>query len=341
MKKLVILVLIALVLGGGLYGYQKYMQIFAPNVPDSIGQDVLEIPTGSGFEEVVQALNRQRLLINEESFRWVADKMNYTTRTVKSGKFRIRPGMNNRALVGLLRSGAQTPVKLTIRAARNLPALAGMVSPALEFDSTALIRFLLNEWLPGSAYDEDDAMTQFIPNTYEFYWNTSPEEFIGRMQKEHLRFWNENRKEKARDLGLTPGEVYILASIVERETQHADERSRIAGVYLNRLKKGMPLQADPTVIFAHQDFTIRRVLNRHLEIDSPYNTYKYAGLPPGPICMPTIRTIDATLNAEDHTYLYFCVDPDTPGTHAFASTLSGHLRNARKYQQWANRNGIR
>jgi UPF0755 protein len=289
----------------------------------------------------VHTLAENGLIMDEEGFRWVAEKMKYGDGSVKPGRYAIRPGMSNRALVGLLRSGRQEPVQITIRAVRNLEMLAGLAGRGLEFDSTALIRYIRDEWLPNAPYTKENALTLFIPNTYEFYWNTPPRQFVARMQREHDKFWNGKRTELARQLGLSPAEVYTLASIVERETQHADEKPRIAGVYRNRLEKGMLLQADPTVIFAQNDFTLRRVLKKHLEIDSPYNTYKYTGLPPGPIYMPTIQTIDATLNAEDHQYIYFCVNPEKPGTHAFASTLNAHLRNARRYQQWANNNGIR
>ncbi len=340
-KNIFIFILIAVVLVAGSVGYNKYRQVFSPNVPHSIEEELIDIPTRAGFEEVVDLLNAKRLLIDEKGFRWVAEKMHYHNASVKAGKYRIKPGMSNRDLVGLLRSGRQEPVRVTIRAVRNLDMLAGLASRDLEFDSAALIGYILKDWLPGTSYTRENALSLFIPNTYEFYWNTTPQQFVERMQKEHDRFWAGKRSEQANALGITPVEVYTLASIVERETQDNSEKPRIAGVYLNRLEKGMLLQADPTVIFAQNDFTLKRVLKKHLEIDSPFNTYKYTGLPPGPIYMPTIQTIDATLNAEDHQYIYFCVNPEKPGTHAFASTLRGHLRNARRYQQWANRNGIR
>lgn len=330
-----------LILIGGFIAYQKYQQIFKPNVPDALENDVVYLPSDANFEFVVQTLVDQNIILDESSFRWVAGQMNYGDGKIKPGRYQIPPGLHNRALVGLLRSGNQSPVKVTIRAAKNMQYLAGIVEEKLEFDSLEFLNYVYDQWLPASDFNVDQMMTVFIPNTYEFFWNTSPEKFMKRMEQEHQKFWTEKRKEKAEKLGLTPAEVYTLASIVERETQNKSERSRIAGVYLNRIRKGMLLQADPTVIFAHQDFSIRRVLNRHLEIDSPYNTYKYAGLPPGPIYMPTINSIDASLNAEDHDYIFFCVNPETPGAHAFASTLRGHNRNARRYQNWANRNGIR
>jgi UPF0755 protein len=341
MKRIIIIILFLAILIGGYLGYDKYNQIFSSNVPASLESEILTLPTGSDLEAVIALLKTGNFLKNEKSFRWVAEKMNYSSKTVKPGRYKIQPGSSNKTLIGLLRSGNQVPVRITIRAAKHLFALAGMAAEKLEFDSSSFVNYLLNDWLPTSNFSKENAISVFIPNTYEFFWNTSPDQFIARMEKEHKKFWNANRMQNAKKLNLSPAEIYTLASIVERETQNKDERSRIAGVYLNRIKKGMLLQADPTVIFAHQDFSMRRVLKKHLEIDSPYNTYKYAGLPPGPIYMPTIHSIDATLNAEDHNYIFFCVNPEKLGTHSFASSLSGHLRNARKYQQWANRNGIR
>jgi UPF0755 protein len=341
MKRFLFVIILIAILIGGFIGYQKYGQVFHPNVPQSLDDDILMIPTGSVFEDVIKNLKAGDFILKEKSFRWVAEKMNYRDNTVKPGRYQIAGGMSNKALIGMLRSGNQAPVRITIRAAKHLNALAGMASEKLEFDSLEMVNYLLNEWIPNSDFSRENAISMFIPNTYEFFWNTSTGEFVTRMEKEYKKFWNDKRMEKAKSLDLSPQEIYTLASIVERETQNKEERSRIAGVYLNRIKKGMLLQADPTVIFAHQDFSMRRVLKKHLEIDSPYNTYKYAGLPPGPIYMPTIHAIDATLDAEDHEYIFFCVNPEKLGTHAFATTLRGHMRNARRYQQWANRNGIR
>jgi len=185
-------------------------------------------------------------------------------------------------------------------------------------------------------------LSLFIPNTYEFWWDSSANEIINRMAKENRKFWEaKNRSKKAEALGLDKKQVYTLASIVEKETQANSEKERIAGVYLNRLKRGMLLQADPTVVFAVNQFDLKRVLNKHLEFDSPYNTYKNKGLPPGPIYMPGIRSIDAVLNAEKHNYLYFCAKPDDSGTHAFATNLIGHNKNAQRYWNWLRKNGIR
>ncbi|HFB99774.1 MAG TPA: endolytic transglycosylase MltG, partial [Phaeodactylibacter sp.] len=197
------------------------------------------------------------------------------------------------------------------------------------------------EFINKLGFKKETLISLFIPNTYEFFWNTNAKQFFEKMKKEQGIFWKKNNREKkAADLNMTKAEVYTLASIVERETNQNDEKKRIAGVYLNRLKKGILLQADPTVVFATRDFAARRVLNRHINFDSPYNTYKYAGLPPGPISMASISSIDAVLNAEKHSYLYFCAKPDNSGHHAFAKTLAGHNRNANKFRNWLNKQRI-
>jgi UPF0755 protein len=218
--------------------------------------------------------------------------------------------------------------------------LAAFVSHRLEADSATLMNSLNDDvYLRPYDLDSQTCMALFIPNTYEFYWNTSVEQFLQRMKKEYEHFWNEERKNKAAALKLTPLQVTSLASIVEEETNYNPEKSRIAGVYLNRMKDKMMLQADPTVKFAIRDFSIRRVLNTHLAYVSPYNTYLNKGLPPGPICTPSIKTIDAVLNAEQHDYLYFCADPDKPGTHVFARTYHEHQLNAKRYQKWLMQRG--
>jgi UPF0755 protein len=200
---------------------------------------------------------------------------------------------------------------------------------------------MLDEYLPDSDFREETLLSLFIPNTYETWWNLSARKLMERMEHEHDRFGNEKRRAAAEALSMTPVEVYTLASIVESETQAQDERATIAGVYHNRLRQGIPLQADPTIRFAVGDMSIRRVLFRHLEIDSPYNTYRNAGLPPGPIAMPTIQSIDAVLFPEKHEYIFFCAKPGYDGRHLFARTHAAHAENARVYQAWLDEQGIR
>lgn len=258
------------------------------------------------------------------------------------GHYRLREGMSYLQLARTFQRGWQTPVRVTFNNVRTLPQLAGRLAGQLEADSLQLARVFLNDTIPARyGYTPETFIGMFIPNTYEMYWTVSPAGFLDRMQQESGRFWNAEREQKRERTGLSRNEVITLASIVYEETQKTDEMPRVAGVYLNRLKTGMLLQADPTVKFAVGDFTLRRILFVHLEADSPYNTYKYAGLPPGPICMPSVAAIDAVLNFEDHHYYYFCAREDFSGYHNFARTLAEHNRNAARYQQALNQRGIR
>ena len=241
----------------------------------------------------------------------------------------------------MLRGGNQTPLSLTIQNVRTLDQLTGRVAARLEMDSVTLANFFNTQFDSLAQTTPETRLTRFIPNTYEFYWTVTPEDFVSRMLKEHEKFWNEERQAKAAALNMTPTEVYTLASIVEKETNYNPEKPRVAGVYLNRLAIDMPLQADPTVVFAVGDFEMKRGYHGHLQIDSPYNTYKNTGLPPGPIFMPGIPSIDAVLNREQHNYLYFCAKPPEEGEgHAFAETYDAHLVNANRYQKWLTANGF-
>jgi UPF0755 protein len=260
---------------------------------------------------------------------------------VKPGKYLIKDGMSNRDLIHMLRSGHQVTVRLVFNNIRLKKDLASQISRQLEADSVSLVKLLNNDTaLSGIGFNRFTIMTLFIPNTYDFYWNTSAEEFLRRMQKEYKKFWNDERIEKGRLAMLNPVEVTILASIVEEETQKDSEKPVIAGLYINRLRKGMLLQADPTIKFALGDFTIKRVLKKYKDIDSKYNTYKYEGLPPGPICIPSISSINAVLNYQRNDYLYMCAKEDFSGYHTFARTIEQHERNAKLYQSALTRAGI-
>ncbi len=249
--------------------------------------------------------------------------------------------MNNNELVNLLRSGKQVPVKFVINNCRVKQEVISLAGKQLEVDSNRLSAIFNNEeFLSKYGLNAENAGTLFIPNTYEFNWNTSAEQFFERMYKEHQKFWTAERKIKANAMKLSESQVSILASIVEKETRKKSEMPIVAGVYMNRLKKGMLLQADPTLVFASGNYNINRVLNSHKEIASPYNTYKYSGLPPGPICITDTRAIDAVLNYEKHDYLYFCANPDMSATHIFAKTYEQHQVNARKFQQELNKRKI-
>lgn len=291
------------------------------------------------FEKVVSRLNDIGMP-SEKIFRLLADRMNYDE-NVKSGRYAIKNGMNTLDVIRLLRSGNQTAVKLTFNNIRLKENLAGRLSKQLLIDSLSLLDALNDETLTTSlGFDLTTIVTMFIPNTYEVYWDTDIDSFIKRMKREYNSFWNEDRTAKAEKVGLSPVQVSILASIVEEEATYADEYATVAGLYLNRLKKGMRLEADPTVKFAVGDFTLRRILFKHLEVESPYNTYKVTGLPPGPIRIPSVAAIDAVLSPQEHSYLFMCAKDDLSGRHNFAVTHAEHARNAARYQQALNRAGI-
>lgn len=338
-KALIILAIIAVT--GLIAAFYVYRMIFNDNVK---GAETVElyIPTGASYEDVTNLLKEQDILEDPSSFNRVAGWMKYHKDEVPSGYYRISGSASNKDLIGKLRSGNQTPVKLVINNDRTLPDLAGTISKFIESDSMAMLDFLMDDQVQSRlGYNNETFMTMFIPNTYEVFWNTSPQTLAERLKKEHDKFWeNNSRKDKASAMNMTPEEVYTLASIVEKESAHKPERPTIASLYLNRLKRGMLLQADPTVVYANQDFTLRRVLNRHLEIDSPYNTYKYAGLPPGPIGMASINSIDAVLNPASTAYLYMCAKPGYGTEHAFARSLAEHNRNANIYRRWLSQQGI-
>ena len=254
----------------------------------------------------------------------------------------LRSGMNNQTLLSMFSSGLQHPVQVRFHGLRDKKTFSARVGMQLSLDSAQLFDYLSNDSVAlRYGFSPEAFSLLFIPNTYEMYWTTSVEEFTARMHKEYARFWDkENRRAKADSLGLTPQEVGILASIVQAETTYVSEMPRIAGVYLNRLARNIALYADPTLIYAWKDFGIRRVLDKHKDIDSPYNTYRYKGLPPGPIGFPEIQSILAVLDAETHNYLYFCARDDFSGRHVFSRTLSAHNKQARRYQRALNRSGI-
>lgn len=339
-KILVALVLIGAVVGFFLWG--KYQAISSPNVPTNLTTDIVEIPTNSTFTEVVNILFENKQIEDTVSFREVAELMKYKKTTMRSGRFQIQPNWSNRSLISHLRAGKQAPVKIVLNTGRFIEDIAGKAAKTIEADSSDIAQLLHDQSvISPQGFSDETIVSLFIPNTYEFFWNTSAEKFLERMIKEHKNFWKKNNREKkALALNMSKEEVYTLASIVERETNSNPEKPRIAGVYLNRIKKGMLLQADPTAVFATRDFTARRVLNKHINFDSPYNTYKYLGLPPGPISIASISSIDAVLNAEDHEYIFFCAKPDNSGQHAFAKTLAGHNRNANKFRAWLNQQRI-
>jgi UPF0755 protein len=341
-KILVAVLLLGLVFMGG-FAWYVYQTFFSENTAFNNPEAHVYIPTNARFSEVIEEL--RPLLDNTESFSKTAEKKGYIN-NIKAGHFIIKKGMNNNELINTLRS-RNIPIDIKFNNQERLENLAGHISQQIEADSISLLNAMRDSiFLKEQNLSEDTALSLYIPNTYEFYWNTDAETFRDRMKKEYDRFWNESRTAKARELDLTKEEVISLAAIVQKETAKVEERPRVAGVYINRLRRGMLLQADPTVIYAKKraendfDQIIKRVLYVDLELDSPYNTYKYGGIPPGPITMPDISAIDAVLNYEKHDYFYFVADVTNFGYHKFAKTLAQHNRNKAEYVRWINANGV-
>ncbi|QIA07573.1 endolytic transglycosylase MltG [Draconibacterium halophilum] len=335
-KYIIIFFAIAFIFAGA-RGYQLYRYVFEENVK----VDYVILVTGEDdLKSISEKLEADQVLINMKAFKWVAKKKKYAD-YMRPGRYELKQGMNTNQLVNMLRSGAQAPVNITFNNVRFKEELAGKVSNYIKADSTSILKLFSDEQqIKDWGFTEENFRAMFIPNTYEMYWTTTAEEFAERMKTEYDRFWNDTRTKQAAKMGLTPQQVVTLASIVQSETIKPDELKTVAGLYINRLNKNILLQADPTVKYAVGDYSIKRVLNKHLEIDSPYNTYKYAGLPPGPICFPEITSIDAVLNYEDHKYLYMCAREDFSGYHSFARTLSQHNRNAKKYRDALNERRI-
>ena len=338
-KRLVIILasVLLLLVVAACFGLRFYGMVMRPNVVTPDGKDFsFYVPTGASFDQVKDSLYTHGLLVDRKSFEKVASFKD-CSQHVHPGRYVVKNGMSNNQLCNMLRGGLQTPVKVTFNNMRDIKMLAGRIGEQIEADSMQLLNCLsCPERLTALGFNMQTIPTMFLPNTYEFYWNTDAAQFVERMKSEYDKFWNDERRDKAQALGLTPIQVSILASIVDKETNKTDEMPRIAGVYMNRLKSGWLLQADPTLVFAVGDFSLKRVLNVHKEVESPYNTYKYPGLPPGPICIPSLASINAVLNAEKHNYYYFCAKEDFSGYHVFAKTLTEHNKNAQRYQNKLN-----
>jgi UPF0755 protein len=341
-KRILLGIVLLGLIGGGIFAYMVYGTFFTPNTDFNNKEDkeaFVYVPTDASIEELMERLSQ--LLTDMDSFESAAEKKGYL-QNIKAGKFRIAKGMNNNEIINSLRSG-NVPVKVSFNNQETVQDLAGRIASQIEADSVRLLSaFKDTKFLKSNGFNDAHNLSPYIPNSYEFFWNTSATEFRDRMLKEYKRFWTDARIEKAKKQGLRPNEVIALASIVHKETAKVDERPRVAGVYLNRLNINMLLQADPTVIYAIKketcnfDTIIKRVLYKDLVLDSPYNTYKYAGLPPGPIAMPDISAIDAVLNAEKHDYYYFVANVEKFGYHMFAENLAQHNRNKEQYIRWIN-----
>jgi UPF0755 protein len=297
----------------------------------------LYIPSSATIEAKVSILTKNQQLSLPIFFEGLITQASHY-KTVKAGRYELENGMSAAELIRILLSGRQQAVKFTFNNIRFLPKLASMASQKLEIDSSELMALLSNnEYLQPLGFNSQTVLAMFIPNTYELYWNTDEKEFIEKMHRSYQSFWTEERKQKADALNLSLIEVSILASIVEEETNQKDEMARIAGVYYNRLRKKMLLQADPTARFAYGDFAVKRITYDYLKIDSPYNTYKYLGLPPGPICMPRPSTIDSVLELEHHNYIFFCALPNQSGYHSFSANYAEHQKKAAAYHRYLNK----
>ncbi|MNX18084.1 putative aminodeoxychorismate lyase [compost metagenome] len=343
LKKIITIAAVVLISGLMIYGFILIRQIFADNTKFEESEVYVYVPTDANYETVKKIV--EPYVENMNRFDVVANKKSYPE-NVKAGRFLFKKGMNSNELINALRQNLA--VNLAFNNQERLEDFAGRIGTQIEADSLSLLNSFKDPvFLKENGFNEENVLTMFIPNTYEIYWNTSAIKFRDKMIKEYRNFWNEERVEKAKKQGLTPTEATILASIVHKESVKKDERPRIAGVYLNRLNRGMLLQADPTVIFAvkkqSNDFkqVIKRVLNKDLSVASPYNTYYSGGLPPGPIAMPDITALEAVLNPEKHNYIYFCASVDRFGYHEFAVTQAEHEINAKKYYNWINSQGVK
>ncbi len=330
-KRLIIfLVLSILGISFTFYGFQI---VYTPNILVDQEDRIIKIESGANFKDVQKILHDGKYVNDLMSFSFLARLMDYDV-NIKPGRFKLKKNMSNLEAIRFLRAANQEPVKVTFNNVRLPVELSEKITRNLtmtksEFEAQ-LLQFAMNN---AYGFNKDNVISMFIPNTYEVYQNISPEGLIERMHQEYEKFWSAERREKAKTVGLTPFEVSVLASIVQAETIREDEAPLIASLYINRLKSGMPLQADPTLVFAVGDFGLKRVLNEHKEIDSPYNTYRNAGLPPGPINMPEINSIDAVLNHPDTDYIYMCAKEDFSGRHNFTDDYKEHMRNAAKYQR--------
>lgn len=342
-KRILGIIVLLGIIGGGLFAAMVYRTFFNPNTAFSDETVYVFVPTGASYAAVREQV--EPLLEDVDAFDAVAKRKGYADR-VRPGRYPLEKGMNNNEIVNALRS-RNTPLTVSFNNQERLEDLAGRIGAQIEADSATLLQAMTDpDFLKARGWTRDQAMLPYLPNSYEFYWNTDAEAFRDRMLREYDRYWTEERRQLAKAQGLTPEDAIALAAVVHKESARPEERPRVAGVYLNRLKRGMPLQADPTIIFAIKkstgrwDTVIKRVLYRDLELDSPYNTYMYKGLPPGPIFMPDLSAVNAVLHPERHQYLYFVADTENFGYHIFAETLAQHNRNKQQYIRWINQQNI-
>ena len=330
-KRLIFFLVISVL--GISFSFYAYQMVYTPNILVDQDDRLLLVKEGNTFKDVQQELHDGEFVQDLISFSFLAKLMNYDEQ-IKPGRYLLKRNMSNLRAIQLLKSGAQEPVRITFNNVRLVPELAEKITRNLgmtpqEFEASVVQFAMTNSY----GLNKENILVMFIPNTYQVYYNIVPDALVKRMYQEYENFWTDERKAKAKKIGLTPTEVSILASIVQAESVRPDEAPTIAGLYMNRLKQGIPLQADPTLVFAVGDFTLKRILNVHKEIDSPYNTYKYAGLPPGPINMPEINSLEAVLDFKPSDYLYMCAKEDFSGRHNFTSDYQEHMNNAIRYQK--------
>ena len=316
-----------------------YQMLFSPNFLINQPDKMIIIEDNTDFKTLTNQLIEDTLLNDIISFSFLSKLMKYSE-NVQEGNYKVKMNMSNYELISMLRSGNQTPINITFSYSRKINDLAQNISQKLKISEKELMDYIIKNGLSNYGFDSQNIIGMFLPDTYEVYWDITPKKLLDKRKEEYDKFWNSERIRKLKRVNLSKNEVITLASIVASETNKIDEADRIAGVYINRLRKKMLLQADPTLIFAANDFSIRRVLNKHKKIKSPYNTYMNKGLPPGPIRLSPKKYIDAVLNFEDHRYIYFCAKDDFSGYHEFAITLSEHNKNARKFQKALNKRKI-
>jgi len=322
------------------FSFYFWQVVTAPNLLVDQQSRFIYIPSDASFKDVQNTLYNENYVNDLVAFSFLAKLMDYD-KYIKPGRYLLESNMSNRDAIRYLRSGKQEPINITFNNVRLLTDLPPKICANIELNPDTFDLKLEDTTLWSKyGFDEYTFKCMFIPNTYQVFWTITSKELIDRMSYEYNSFWDVERKAKADSIGLTLVEVSILASIVQAECKMMDEAPIIAGLYLNRLHRNYRLQADPTIVYANGDFTIKRVLNTHKEIDSPFNTYKYSGLPPGPINAPEIRYLDAVLNYSKHKYLYMCAKEDFSGYHSFATNLQQHLKNARRYQRALNLEGI-
>lgn len=332
----VILYLIIALVAVGLFALYR---AFGPNTGSLSRGEFFYLHTGWGYETMKDSLESEGFIADKFSFDVLA-KIARLPAHVHPGKYKITKGMSNYNIIRMLRSGRQTPVKLVINKLRTRHDFISLLAANLEPDSATLQQFFTNDYLSQFGFDTTTMLCAILPDTYDFYWNTTGDRAFRKIEKNYKRFWDDTRREEAKQQGLNPIKATVLASIVDEETNINDDKPKIASVYLNRLNKGMKLQADPTVKFAAGDFAAKRIAGDMLQNPSPYNTYMYEGLPPGPICTPSPISIDAVLKAPKTTYLYFCAKDDFSGYSVFASTYDEQLKNAHAYQKALDARGI-